>query len=117
MLSVVDKSRNMGAFVESNRLKYSEEIIIKVCKYCGGLYVVPRRIGRPVEYCSEECRSNAREEQSRVKSYRWYHRNKHRLNEVERYGLGSGYLGGHRNDDFSKELGIVERELVRLRIK
>lgn len=117
MVKAVDKNRNINAFIELNRLKYSEEIIIRVCKYCGEYYVVPRRIGRPVEYCSDECRCNAREEQSRVKSIRWYHRNKHRMSEVERYGLGSGYLGGHRNDDFDKELGIVERELVRLKIK
>lgn len=104
-------------FVDSNRREYGGSVSIVKCKYCGCLFGVVRRRGRPLEYCSDECRSNARREQSRLKSYRWYHRHKHDLSEKQRWGLGSGWIGCHRNHDFVVEERIVCRELGRLGLK
>lgn len=56
-------------------------------------------------------------EQSRRKSLNWYHKNKHRLSEEQRFGLGSGRLGSHMNNDFLKEANIIRNELSRLKIK
>lgn len=115
--SFVQKSVNLDGFIDSNRLKYAESVSVVKCKYCGELFAVARGRGRPVAYCSDECRTNARKEQSRLKSYRWYHRHKHELSEKQRWGLGSGWIGGHRNIDFSVEEKIVCRELARLGLK
>lgn len=115
--SSVERNRDLNGFMERNRLKYSREIMVRTCKYCGENYVTFKRVGRPLEYCSDECRENARLEQSRVKACNWYHRHKHRLDEIQRYGLGTGYLGGHRNTDFEQEYKTIRNEFGRLKIK
>lgn len=111
------KTVDLEQFIDNNRLAKQSEIIIAVCKYCGEKFAISRKCGRPTEYCSDECRDNAREEQSRAKSHRWYHKNKHRLSEKQRWGLGSGTLGQHRHADFVKEETVIKKELTRLRIK
>lgn len=108
---------DLDQFIDNNRLEKQAEIIIVTCKYCREKFAISRKCGRPMEYCSDECRKNAREEQSRVKSHRWYHKNKHRLTEKQRWGLGSGTLGQHRNDDFVKEELTIKREFTRLKLK
>ena len=91
-----------------NRVRYAK------CECCGKTFIKPYPT---VKYCSDECREVNREIQSRNKSLCWYHRNKHRLSEKQRYGLGSGYLGGHRNIDFACEQKSVKNELRRLKLK
>ena len=104
----------VNSFCEENRKSIGEDVAIGVCKWCGCKFV--KSSHRSV-YCSDECRDDARAEQSRIKSHRWYHKHKHELSEKSRWGLGSGCLGGHRNSDFDKELLIVERELSRLNLR
>ena len=84
------------------------------CKWCGKSF---EKKHHSQKYCSSYCRKSARAEQSRIKSHRWYHKHKHELSEKSRWGLGSGYLGKHRYDNFEKELKIIEREFRRLQIK
>ena len=62
-------------------------------------------------------RTDARRQQLRNRSHRWYHRHKHELTEKQRWGLGSGTLGEHMHDDFEKEQNVIQKELQRLRIK
>ena len=38
------------------------------------------------------------------------------MNEKQKYGLGSGYLGMHRNSDFNKEYESIIKEKRRLKI-
>lgn len=94
--------------MSNHRVRYGK------CKCCGETFV---KSYPTVKYCSDDCRKFNREVQSRNKSLRWYHRNKHRLTDKQRYGLGSGYLGCHRNTDFSCEAKSVKNELKRLKLK
>ena len=87
---------------------------LEKCQWCGELF---EKKHHSEKYCSDECRENARSEQSRNKSHRWYHRHKYRLSEKERWGLGSGLLRQHRNDDFEKELRLIENEFRWLHLK
>ena len=83
------------------------------CKWCGRLFT---RKYAPEKYCSDDCRVNARKHQSRIKSHKWYHKNKHKLSEKQRWGLGGSNLGQHRQKDFNKEQIIIRRELKRFKI-
>ena len=84
------------------------------CKVCGKSFIKEHAT---VKYCSDECRNVSRKLQNRNKSSKWYHKNKHKLNEKQRWGLGSGYLGKHRQESFSKEERSILNEFVRLKIK
>ena len=70
-------------------------------------------------YCSGECRHYSLQEHSRRTTHKWYHRHKHELSEKQRYGLGTGTLGPHMNNekDFEREASIIEKEFKYLRIK
>lgn len=87
---------------------------ISKCTWCGKKFV-KKHHGE--KYCSQLCRKDARSQQSRNKAHRWYHRHKHELTEKQRWGLGSGTLGGHMHDDFEKEQSVIEKEFARLRLK
>jgi len=66
------------------------------------------------KYCSEYCRKEARKEQNRNNFFRWYHRNKHKLSEDKRFGLGSGWITEHRKMDFEQEEKTIKNEKRRL---
>ncbi len=110
------REKIINEFAEDNRRDSANEIIDKIakCHWCGSRFV---KSHSSEVYCSSFCRESAREEQSRDKAIRWYHRNKEFLSDDARYGLGSGWLGGHRHFDFDDELRVVENELVRLKIR
>lgn len=95
------------------RKEKSKNIRKSKCGWCGQYYV---KTANKQKYCSNECRKNAIQEQSRRKSHRWYHRHKHELDEKQRWGLGSGVLGQHRHKDYEKEQKVITRELKRLGI-
>lgn len=84
------------------------------CSWCGKKFVKKHHSEK---YCSQLCRQDSRSQQSRNKAHRWYHRHKHELTEKQRWGLGSGTLGGHMHDDFEKEQSVIEKEFTRLRLK
>lgn len=84
------------------------------CKWCGKPF---KRVYAPEKYCCDECRISARGLQNRNKSHRWYHKHKHELSEKQRWGLGSGYLGNHRQESFNREYKTVKNEFKRLKIK
>lgn len=111
------KNVDLNQFITNNRLQKQTNVRIATCKFCGVKFAIYHEQGRPSEYCSDECRENARSDQSRIKSHRWYHKHKHRLSEKQRWGLGSGKLGQHRHKDFVKEEVTIKRELTRLKLK
>lgn len=108
---------DFNQFIDNKRLEKQSKVIIVVCKNCGEKFAIPRKCGRPPEYCCDECRESALLHQARVKSHKWYHRHKHELSEKQRWGLGSGTLGQHRHNDFGKEEITIKREMVRLKLK
>lgn len=111
------KSVNFNEYISNKRLELQSSVVICYCEVCGEKFAIPRGIGRPKKYCCEECRKNARAQQSRNKSHKYYHRHKHELDDKRRWGLGSGTLGQHRHKDFSKEEKTIKKELIRLRLK
>ena len=84
------------------------------CKACGKSFV---RKHPAEKYCTDDCRQYMRQHQNRVKSIRWYHKNKHRLTEKQRWGLGSGYLHSHRNPNYALEKKSINNEFHRLKLK
>lgn len=88
--------------------------IVTKCIWCGTKFVKKHHSEK---YCSQACRKDARSQQSRNKAHKWYHRHKHELSEKQRWGLGSGTLGGHMHKDFDKEQSAIEKELTRLRLR
>lgn len=111
------KTINFNKFISNNRSEMKSNVRVKTCAYCGEKFAIFVKKGRPAEYCCDDCRENAILEQSKIKSHRWYHKNKHRLSEKSRWGLGSGTLGQHRHKDFSKEQKTIKNELTRLKLK
>lgn len=86
------------------------------CKCCGSNYI---KSSNKQAYCCDECRMTVRRQQLRNASHRYYHKHKHEWghNSVRRYGVGSGTLGPHAREDFDQEHTIIQKELVRLRLK
>lgn len=81
------------------------------CKYCGKEFT--KKHNRQV-YCCKECSKKAKREQDNNSWHKWYHKNKHRLSEKTRWGLGSGTIGAKAyTDDFEKELNVIQTELNR----
>lgn len=114
MVSVALYNRNPEKYISIKRSLMYEDIKLGKCKWCGEVFV--RRYA-PEKYCSDICRSKSRAEQSRRKSINWYHRNKYRLSENQRFGLGSGRLGSHSRNDFKVEAKIIKNELYRLKLR
>lgn len=106
---------NEKAFYQERRLRIVEEdSSIGECTWCGKKFIKKHHSEK---YCSEQCRKDARGHQSRMKAHRWYHNHKHELSEKQRWGLGSGTLGGHMHKDFEKEQSVIQKEFTRLRLK
>ena len=96
------------------REKKAKTVKKSKCGWCGREYV---KTANKQKYCCEKCRRDARAQQSRNKSHKWYHRHKHELSEKQRWGLGSGVLGSHAHKDHVKEQKVIQNELRRLGIK
>lgn len=88
--------------------------MIMKCKFCGKEF---KKIHNRQMYCSEYCRKEADKEATRNRVHRWYHKNKYKLNEKRRFGLGSGTLGAHRYNDFNKEEQTIQKEMSRLKLR
>lgn len=85
------------------------------CKACGKEF----KGYKTQKYCCDDCRDAALKQQWRNASHKYYHKHKHEWghNSVRRYGVGSGALGPHAREDFDQEHTIIQKELVRLRLK
>ena len=109
------KTINPDAYYKERRLRIvSEDSSIGNCTWCGKPFL---KNHHSEKYCCETCRKDARSHQSRMKAHRWYHNHKHELTDKQRWGLGSGTLGGHMHKDFEKEQSMIEKEFTRLRLK
>ena len=91
------------------QIKYPEA----KCKWCGEPFT--KQHNRQV-YCSKTCADEAEKENNRNRRHKWYHKNKHRLTQKQRYGLGSGTLGPHKHQDNEKELQTIKNERKRIGI-
>lgn len=112
------KTVNVNKFIDNNREMMKSKVVVRECEYCGEKFAIyVDKKGRPPKYCSDKCREYANLEQSRVRWNRWYHKHKHELSEKQRWHLGSGTLGQHRNKDFNQEHKTITKEMARLRIK
>lgn len=109
------KTINPENYYKEKRLQIVEQdSSIGTCTWCGKPFL---KNHHSEKYCSKKCRKDARGHQSRMKAHRWYHNHKHELTEKQRWGLGSGTLGGHMHKDFEKEQSMIEKEFTRLRLK
>ena len=109
------KRVNEQNYYNNRRIRISrQDPRLESCIWCGQKFIKKHHSEK---YCSDECRKDARGQQSRNKAHRWYHRHKHELSEEQRWGLGSGSLGEHRHEDFEKEQRVIKNELRRLKIK
>ena len=83
-------------------LRLNKCSIVKVCPYCGNLYVPTHHRQK---FCSKKCYKEHR------KDYKaQWNREKYK----PKPSLGSGYINEHRNEDFDREAEIVKRELRRI---
>ncbi|MEA4957563.1 MAG: hypothetical protein VB038_07540 [Methanobrevibacter sp.] len=80
------------------------------CKWCGEEF--EKKHNRE-EYCCEEHRRYARQEQ-KIQYNRKYRKNI--IKDDYYYGLGSGGLGQHMNNNFNIELKLIKKEKIRLKI-
>ena len=111
------KTVDFNKFITDNRNEMQSHVFVRYCAFCGEKFAVYVEKGRPPKFCCDECRKASDSERSRNKSLVWYHKNKHKLSEKARWGLGSGTLGQHRHKDFAKEEKTIKKELTRLKIK
>lgn len=111
------KNVDFNKYLDDNRSEKKANVFVRYCAYCGEKFAVYVEKGRPPKFCCDKCRESSDLERSRIKSHMWYHRNKHKLTEKQRWGLGSGTLGQHRHKDFAKEHKTIKKELTRFRIK
>lgn len=81
------------------------------CKYCGSLFI---KFQNAAKYCSDKCRdySTLEHTEKRVRK----HREKHRSQTDDYWGLGSGYLHGTPKKDFKAEHKAIMRERRRLKL-
>lgn len=86
------------------------------CKWCNETFI--KKHNRE-EYCCDEHRKYARQEQNRKHRIKHYYRYS-RLN-IQTYSqykkeLGTGSLSNHKNNDISVELKLIKKEKTRIGI-
>lgn len=101
---------NYGVCIIISELEHK---IIKLtcCKWCGSEFL--KEHNRQV-YCSEYCSKEARKEKNNEYFRKYYHKYKNVMDEEERCGLGSGFLGMHRHEDFNMELLAIKKEKAKI---
>lgn len=86
-------------------------IKLNQCKWCGSEFI--KEHNRQV-YCSEYCSKEAEKENRRIRDRKYYHKYKNVMNEEQKWGLGSGFLGMHREIDTILEYNNIQKEKKRL---
>lgn len=86
------------------------------CEWCGEEF---EKKSPNEKYCSPECRKYGYQDKTRIRQQKYRKRWKDVLNEEQKYHLGSwgARLGAHMNDDFEKEMKLVECELKILKLR
>ena len=85
---------------------------IGICEYCKKPFI--KSHGNQ-KYCSNECTYHKRLEQNSDARMKSYHRHKKRGGD-KFYGVGSGGLGPHMNDDPEIEYSKIQKEKQRLKL-
>lgn len=78
------------------------------CAYCGKTFT---KHHNRQKYCSDHCRTEARREKRRQYDYRYYHRNKERINQKR---LGTRTIGPKPNPNPEREQEIIQNEVERI---
>lgn len=78
------------------------------CKYCGKTYT---KTHNRQEYCSKECRTEARKEQKRNWALTYYYKNKKRINQTR---IGTPTIGPHKHENDDREAEIIQKEIDRI---
>ena len=81
------------------------------CAYCGEEF--ERRHNRQ-KYCSPECSQNAERENRRKRDYRYYHKNKTRINQRK---IGTRTIGPHKHPHNEREAEIINNEIERIGLR
>ena len=81
------------------------------CKWCGKQFTTSKNAK---QFCSKACREYAEKERKRQYYYRYMKKYSWSMNENRKFGLGSGRLGEHRNENMNKELMQIHKEMRRL---
>lgn len=85
------------------------------CKYCGKPFF---KTHHSIVYCSDTCRTYAlREQKAKYQRKRRKLINTGELVSNENKYLGTQFLSGHRQSDFSKEYSAIRKEMRRLRLR
>lgn len=83
------------------------------CSYCGKQFT--KQHGNQ-KYCSKTCKENMMREQNSRASMKYYYKRRKTRGGDKAWGLGSGGLGAHMNNDWTIEYKKIENEMKRLRL-
>jgi endogenous inhibitor of DNA gyrase (YacG/DUF329 family) len=78
------------------------------CPICGKTYT--KHHNRQI-YCSPECSKEARQKQKRDWAYKYYHKNKNRINHTR---IGTRTIGPRPNPNTEREHEIIQNEIERI---
>lgn len=78
------------------------------CSYCGKPFT---KTHNRQTYCSDHCRTEARREKRRKYDYKYYRKNKDRINHRR---IGTRTIGPKPNPNIEREEQIVRNELDRI---
>ena len=108
-------------YIPGDQEKVFDEIVktvftvLPTCKWCGRLF---KKTASNKKYCSEKCKTFAKEEQNRENFRNFYNRYKDTMSETKKGALGSkgANLHGRANKDHEVELKLINNEKRRLGI-
>ena len=86
-------------------LRLNKCSIVKTCDWCDKLYTPTHH---KQKFCTKKCYREHRLE---------YKNNWDRTKRKRKPSIGTGYIKGSRNEDFSKEHEILQKEIRRLKLK
>ena len=81
------------------------------CAYCGNEF--EKKHNRQT-YCSDHCRTEARREKRRKYDYKYYRKNRDRINKKR---LGTRTIGPRPHPNIERETEIIEKEIERIGLR
>ena len=104
-------------YIPGEKNQVFENIVVKIfeelpkCGWCGRLFT---RTNKYRKYCCENCSKNARKDQNRIHSLKYYYTYKELI--PERLGSYGANLHSHKCEDNEKEHQLIQNEKKRLGI-